>query len=54
MNNTIAWIMTIFIIVTIIVDLNARIGLWLLANVIASGTVIAFAVLFANASSIKL
>lgn len=31
-----------------------RIGLWLLANIIASGTVIAFAVLFANASSIKL
>ena len=31
-----------------------RISLWLLANVIASGTVIAFAVLFANVSSIKL
>ena len=31
-----------------------RIGIWLLANVIASSTVIAFAVLFANASSIKL
>lgn len=31
-----------------------RIGLWLLANVIASGTVIAFAVLFTNVSSIKL
>lgn len=31
-----------------------RIGLWLLANIMASGTVIAFAVLFANASSIKL
>lgn len=30
-----------------------RIGLWLLANVIASGTVIAFAVIFANVSSIK-
>ena len=31
-----------------------KISLWLLANVIASGTVIAFAVLFANVSSIKL
>lgn len=31
-----------------------RISLWLLTNVIASGTVIAFAVLFANISSIKL
>ena len=31
-----------------------RISLWLLANVIASGTAIAFAVLFANVSSIKL
>lgn len=31
-----------------------KISLWLLANVIASGTVIAFAVLFANLSSIKL
>lgn len=31
-----------------------RISLWLLANVVASGTIIAFAVLFANVSSIKL
>lgn len=31
-----------------------KIGIWLLANIIASGTVIAFAVLFANVSSIKL